>query len=65
MGVFSCPLSQELALAAQHFNLSRTDLARLELRAIDFAFCDDATKAEFRAEFREWVQKNCPDVTLT
>ena len=60
MGAFSCQLSGELALAAKHFNFGREDIARITLKAIDFAFCAEDTKDALRKEFRDWLRKNCP-----
>ena len=48
MGIFCSPLSNEYLLLAEHFGLSRKELAKLSLGAIDVAFGSVEEKERLR-----------------
>ena len=47
-GVFSTSLSEEYALAAQSFSLSKKELWNMSFQAINYVFEDEVTKEELR-----------------
>ncbi len=49
-GVFNTSLSQEYAMAAQAFRLSRKQLITLAAASVAFAFADDLTKGRLTAQ---------------
>ena len=49
-GVFNTSLSQEYAMAAQAFQLSRKQLITLVAASVAFAFADDLTKDKLTAQ---------------
>ncbi|KAK3333336.1 hypothetical protein B0T19DRAFT_123191 [Cercophora scortea] len=49
VGVFGSPLSNEYALVAEHFKLSRADICALARKGIDVIFGGDEEKARLRA----------------
>eukprot|EP01116_Phalansterium_solitarium_P005726 TRINITY_DN1765_c0_g1_i3.p1 TRINITY_DN1765_c0_g1~~TRINITY_DN1765_c0_g1_i3.p1 ORF type:complete len:337 (-),score=101.14 TRINITY_DN1765_c0_g1_i3:58-1068(-) len=51
-GVFSTSLSQEYALAAETFNLTRRNLFDLASQAAEHVFADESTKSLLREHFR-------------
>lgn len=63
MGVFCSPLSQEYALAAEHFNLSKEDLITLCEGVVDITFASEDDKARLRQTYktlRKEVENNRP-----
>ncbi len=48
-------LSQEYVKAVERIGVTLPELWAMDLAAIDAAFCDEATKARLRAEFRAWA----------
>lgn len=52
-GVFSTSLSQEYAIAAKAFDLSRHQLVALAEGAIDHTFLSAAEKAQLRGDFMQ------------
>ncbi len=47
-------LSDEYVRAVERIGLSVPELWAIDLAALDAAFCDDATRARLRDEFRAW-----------
>ncbi|KAH6642213.1 hypothetical protein C7974DRAFT_385048 [Boeremia exigua] len=54
VGVFCSPLSNEYELAAQHFNLSRAEIQRLCVGAVDSIFTGDVEKNRLRSIYSGW-----------
>lgn len=52
MGVFCSPLSQEYALAAKHFDLSKEDLVNLCEGVVDITFADEKEKERLRQVYK-------------
>jgi adenosine deaminase len=48
VGVFGSPLSNEYALVAQHFGLSRADICGLVRKGVDVIFGGEEEKARLR-----------------
>jgi len=57
-GVFSCTLSREYKLAAEHFDWSREELFTISYNAIKFAFCSDHLKEHLTKTWNSWRDKN-------
>lgn len=55
MAIFCSPLSNEYLLAAEHFGLSRRDVAELCGRAIGSVFGGEGEKERLRGLVREFV----------
>lgn len=53
-GVFATSLSEEYALAAVGFGLSRKDLWNISFQAVSHVFEEEATKEELRKFWMEW-----------
>lgn len=54
VGVFCSPLSEEYALAAQHFDLTRSDVKSLCVRVVDSIFVGEDEKQRLRTLYSEW-----------
>lgn len=54
VGVFCSPLSNEYALAAEHFNLSRAEIRKLCTGVVDSIFTGDDEKDRLRRIYSEW-----------
>jgi adenosine deaminase len=54
-------LTGEYVKAVERIGVTVPELWAMDLAAIDAAFCDDATKARLRADFRAWAA-NIPEV---
>lgn len=54
VGVFCSPLSEEYRLAAEHFNLTHSDIKALCIRAIDSIFTGEDEKLRLRKIYSEW-----------
>ena len=56
VGVFASPLSQEYALAAEHFDLTKQDLLGLSQSAVDCIFGDNKEKKRMRRLLDEFAR---------
>ncbi|QDS77107.1 hypothetical protein FKW77_000849 [Venturia effusa] len=52
VGVFCSPLSEEYALAAEHFHLAKEDLISLCERVVEITFASEAEKARLRQIYK-------------
>lgn len=52
MGVFCSPLSNEYALAAEHFNLSKEDLITLCEEVVGITFASEDAKVRLRQVYK-------------
>jgi adenosine deaminase len=55
VGVFCSPLSEEYLLAAQHFQLDRSDILALCERAVDSIFTGANEKSRLEEIYLKWT----------